>query len=147
MPHAQYGIKVETSGNAEEGKTARELLEQARLAVPNSNSPNPVPHVRRGVEVEASKIKGRVFPKSSSSDPMPHDRFGVEDLGAEVFELRTARWLREQAQRVVPYSSSPDPVPHDLVGVEIEAPVMRTAREPRRVVSNSSCPGLVPHPA
>ena len=75
VPHAQYGVKVETSGTAQEAKfatkTARELRAQARLAVPNPNSPNPVPYVRRAVEVEASKI-------------------------------RTVRWLREQAGQVVP---------------------------------------------
>ena len=89
MPHAQYdnGIKVETSRNSQEMKTGRELGAQARLAAPNSNSPNPVPYVRRGVEVDASKIRsarwlweqaGRVFLNSGSPDPMPHDRFGVE---------------------------------------------------------------------
>ena len=134
MPHAQYGIKVETSEGAQEVKTARELRAQPRLAVPNSNSPNPVPHVRRGVEVEATTIRtarwlreqaGRVFPNSSSPDPMPHDRFGVEDHEVEASELGTVRWLREQARRVVRYSSSPDPAPHwhdlPVVGVEIEA--------------------------
>ena len=73
-------------------KTARELRAQARLAVPNSNSPNPVPHVRRGVEVEATTIRtarwlreqaGWVFPNSSSPDSMPHDQFGVEDPEVE----------------------------------------------------------------
>jgi hypothetical protein len=100
VPHAQYGIKFETSGNAQEVKTAREMRAQARLVVPNSSSPNPVPHVRRGVEVEASEIRaarwlrvqaGRVVPNPSCPDPMPHDRFGVEDLEVEASELRTAR--------------------------------------------------------
>ena len=74
-------------------KTARELQAQARPAVPNSNAPNPVPHVLRGAEVEASKIRtamwpreqsGRVLPNPSSPDPMPYDRFGVEDLEVET---------------------------------------------------------------
>ena len=85
-----------------------------------------MPNVRRGVEVEASKIRtarwlreqtGRVFPNSGSPDPMPHGRFGVEDLEVGASEIRTARWLRKQARRlgVVPNTSSPDPVPLDLV--------------------------------
>jgi hypothetical protein len=82
-----YGVKVETSENAEEVKTASELRAQARLAVPNSYSPNPVPHVRRVVEVEASKIRTarelrgqaqRVVPNSSCPDPVPHSRHDVE---------------------------------------------------------------------
>ena len=82
-----------------------------------------MPNVRRGVEVEASKIRtarwlqeqtGRVFPNSGSPDPMAHGRFSVEDLEVGASEIRTARWLRKQA-RVVPNSSSPDPVPLDLV--------------------------------
>ena len=90
---------------------------QARPDVPNSNSPNPVPNFRRGVEVEASKIRtvrwlreqaGRVFPNSGSPDPMPHDLFDVEDVEVGVSELRTARWLRGQTRRVVLNSSSPD---------------------------------------
>ena len=57
VPYAQYGIKVETSENVQEVKTARALRGQGRLAVPNSNSLNPVPHVRRGVEIEASEMR------------------------------------------------------------------------------------------
>jgi hypothetical protein len=84
VPQAQYGIKVGTSGNAQEVKTARELRAQGRLAVPNSSSLNPLPHVRRGVEVEASEIRaarwlraqaGRVVPNSSCENPVPHVRF------------------------------------------------------------------------
>jgi hypothetical protein len=106
--HAQYGVNVETSENAQEVKTARELRAQARLTVPNSNSPNPVSHVWRGVEFEASKTRaarwlreqaGRVVPNSNSPDPVPHDLVGVE---IEVSQMRTARGLREQARRVVP---------------------------------------------
>ena len=37
----------------QEVKSARELRGQGRLAVPNLNSPNPAPHARRGVEIEA----------------------------------------------------------------------------------------------
>ena len=92
-------------------KTARELRARARLAVvPNSNSPNPEPHARRGVEVEATMIRtarwlreqaGRIFTNLSSLDMMPHDRFGVEDPEVEASELGTASSLREQARRVV----------------------------------------------
>ena len=57
VPYAQYGIIVETSENVQEVKTARALRGQGRLAVPNSNSLNPVPHVRRGVEIEASEMR------------------------------------------------------------------------------------------
>ena len=45
VPHAQYGVNIETPENAKGMKIARELRAQALLAVPNSNSPNPVPHV------------------------------------------------------------------------------------------------------
>jgi hypothetical protein len=84
---------------------------------------------------------------------MPHDRFGVEDLEVEASELRTARWLREQARRMVPNSSCPDPVPHSRYGVEAGASAnaqeMKTAGEVReqgrRVVPNSTCPNPVPN--
>ena len=131
--------------------------------VPNSRSPNPVPHVQYSVKVEASEnaqemgparvlreqARGAV-PNPSSPNPVPHDQFGVE---VESSEMRTARWLREQAQRVVPNSSSNslDPVPRAWYGAEVEvsANALETARklreQARRVVPISSSLNPVPH--
>ena len=127
--------------------------------VPNSSSPNPVPHAQYSAKVETSENKQEVktarelraqarlaVPSSNSSNPGSPVRCGVEVVASKI---RTARWPRKQAGQVVPNSSPPDPVPHDLVSVEIEASQTRTARElreqARRVVTNSSCPDPVPH--
>ena len=90
MPSMAYGVKVETSENAQEVKTARKLRVQARLAVPNTYSPNPVPHVPRVIEFEASKIRTArelreqaewVVPNSSCTDPLPRSQ---HDVGARA---------------------------------------------------------------
>ena len=83
---------------------------------------------------------------------MPHGRFGVKDLEVEASELRTARWLREQARRVL-NSHCPDLVPHSRRGGEVRASAsaqeMKTAGEireqARRVeVPNSGRPNPFP---
>jgi hypothetical protein len=88
MPHDRFGvedIEVETS----EPRTARWLREQARRVVPNSSSPDPVPHDLVGVEIEASKMRTarelreqawRVVLNSSCLDAVPHwhSRYDVE---------------------------------------------------------------------
>ena len=113
-------------------KTARELREQGQLAVPNSNSPNPVPHVRRGIEIEASEMRTArelreqaryVVPNSGCPDPVPYSRHDVgARASANAQEMNTAGEVREQARRFVPNSSCPNPVPHVpfQVGVEVD---------------------------
>ena len=83
MPHAQDGVKVETS----KIRTARWLREQAGRVVLDSSSSDPLPHYLVGIEIEASEMRTamelreparRVVPNSSCPDPVPHSRHGVE---------------------------------------------------------------------
>ena len=60
VPHAQYGVQVETSENSQEAKTVRGLRVRARLAVPNSYPPNPVSDLQEQSASRESRVCGRV---------------------------------------------------------------------------------------
>ena len=75
--------------------------------VPNSSSPNPVPHAQYSAKVETSENTQEVktvrehraqarlaVPSSNSSNPGSHVRHGAEVVASKI---RAARWLREQA--------------------------------------------------
>jgi hypothetical protein len=131
MPHVQFGVE-DPEVEASKLGTASSLREQARRVIPNSSSPDPVPHDLVGVEIEASEMRTsrelreqawQVDPNSNCSDPVPHSRHDVgARASANTQKIKITGAVRGQARRIVPNSSCPNPVPNVRfqVGIEVD---------------------------